>query len=52
MPKIWPIIFPSPMKMEQVRLMNPLIFLGELSPKYIKFTLRPRPKLRERQTET
>lgn len=43
MPIIWPITFPSPMKMEPVSVKNPLSFFGELSPRYMRWTLRPRP---------
>ncbi len=36
-------IFPNPIKIELVRVRKPLNFFGELSPRYIRCTLRPRP---------
>lgn len=43
MPSVCPISFPSPMKMDAVRVRKPLSFLGEDSPRYIRCTFSPRP---------
>lgn len=44
MPIIWPMTFPNPIKIEPVRVRKPLSFFGELSPRYMRCTLRPRPE--------
>lgn len=51
MPTIWPIIFPKAINMEPVRVRKPLSFFGELSPKYMRCTLKPRPARRTRKKE-
>ena len=50
MPIIWPATFPKPMKIEPVSVRKPLSFFGELSPRYMRCTLRPRPL--ERNTKS
>lgn len=43
MPSICPVSFPSPMKMDPVRVRTPLSFLGDDSPRYMRCTFSPRP---------
>lgn len=43
MPIIWLTTFPKPMKMALVRVKKPLSSFGELSVRYMSWTLRPRP---------
>lgn len=47
-PKTCPDSLPSVVKVDKVRVTIPLIFLGEISPRYIKWVFNPKPADRDR----